>query len=64
MQSLCKFNVLVHHIHVRVWRFSRRWWRQCEPPKRRYPTKTLRGVTTQKTWTWNISAVKASKLAN
>jgi hypothetical protein len=38
-------------------------WRQHGPPKRRYPPTTLNGVTTQKTSTWNIRAVKASKLA-
>jgi len=26
-----------------------------------YPTTTLQGVTTQKTSTWNVIAVKASK---
>jgi hypothetical protein len=37
-------------------------WRQHVPLKRWYPTTTLHGVTTQKTSTWNITAVKASKL--
>jgi hypothetical protein len=32
--------------------------------ERRYPTKTLQDVITQKTSTWNITAVKASKLAS
>jgi len=30
-----------------VWR-----WRQHGPPKLWYPTTTLHGVTTQKTWNW------------
>jgi hypothetical protein len=29
-------------------------WRRHGPPKRLYPTITLHGVITQKTWTWNI----------
>jgi hypothetical protein len=37
-------------------------WRQHGPPKRWYPTTTLHGVTIQNTSTWNITAVKASKL--
>jgi len=32
-------------------------WRQHGPPKRRYPTTNLHGVTTQKTSTWNNTAV-------
>jgi hypothetical protein len=39
-----------------------RRWRKHWPPKRWYPTTTLHGVTTQKTSTWNTTAVKASKL--
>jgi hypothetical protein len=41
---------------------SRRW-RQHGLLKRWYPTTILRGITTQKTSTWNITAVKHSKLA-
>jgi hypothetical protein len=37
-------------------------WRQYELLKRWYPTTTLQGVTTQKTSTWNLTVVKASKL--
>jgi hypothetical protein len=33
------------------------------PLKRRYPATTLHSVTTQKTWIWNITAMKASKLS-
>jgi hypothetical protein len=38
-------------------------WGQHGPLKRWYPTTILHGVTTQKTSTWNITAVKASNLA-
>jgi hypothetical protein len=37
-------------------------WRQYRPLKHWYPTTTLHSITTQKTSTWNITAVKASKL--
>jgi len=37
--------------------------RQHGPLKRWYPTTTLHDVTTQKTSTWNITVVKATKLA-
>jgi hypothetical protein len=37
----------------RLWPESSPWrWRQQRPPKRRYPTTILHGVTTQKTSTW------------
>jgi hypothetical protein len=36
-------------------------WRQHGYLKGWYPTTTLHGVTTQKTSTWNITAVKASR---
>jgi hypothetical protein len=39
-----------------------RRWRQHGPLKRRYPTTTLHGVTTQKTSTRIFTAVKASNL--
>jgi hypothetical protein len=39
-----------------------RWW-QPSSPKRRYPTTSLHGITTQKTATWIFVAVKASNLA-
>jgi len=39
-------------------------WRQHGPLKRWYPTTTLHGVTTQKTSTWNMTAMKASALAH
>jgi len=35
-------------------------WRQQGPLKRRYPTATLHGITTQKSLTWSITALKAS----
>jgi hypothetical protein len=37
-------------------------WRQVEM-KHWYPTATLHGITTQKSLTWNMTTVKASKLA-
>jgi hypothetical protein len=40
-----------------------RRWRQHGPLKRRYLTTTLHGVTTQKIFTWDVTAVKASELA-
>jgi len=43
--------------------FTSPWrWRRHGPPKRWYHTASLHGVTTQKTSTWNITAVQASKL--
>jgi hypothetical protein len=39
-------------------------WMQHGHPKRWYPATTLRGFTTQKTSTRNITAVKASKFVN
>jgi len=39
-----------------------RRWRQHEPPKRRYPTTKLHGVTTQKTSTWILITVKHLRL--
>jgi hypothetical protein len=45
--------------------FRMKWrWRQHGPPKRRYPTTTLLGVTTQKTSTWIFIAVKTPNLAS
>jgi hypothetical protein len=35
-------------------------WTQLGSPKRLYPT--LHGVTTQKTWAWNITAMEASEV--
>jgi hypothetical protein len=40
--------------HYTVWR-----WRQQFPPKRRYPTTTLRGITPQKTSTWTTDDLSA-----
>jgi hypothetical protein len=44
---------------------SKQHWRQREqvPPKRRYPTTTLHGVTVRKTSTWIFTAVKMSTLS-
>jgi hypothetical protein len=39
------------------WHWSRK---QQRPPKRRYPTTTLHGVTIQKTSTWILTAVRTS----
>jgi len=36
-------------------------WREQSSPKRRYPTTTLHGVTTQKTTTWIFIPVKTWK---
>jgi hypothetical protein len=38
-------------------------WRQHGHLKHWYPTTKLHGVTTQKSSTWNITAVKVSKFA-
>jgi len=35
----------------------RRWW-QCGPTKCHYPTLMLHSITTQKTVTWFINALK------
>jgi hypothetical protein len=45
------------------WSTSPWRWRHHGPLKRWYPTCTPRSVTTPKTPTWNLAAVKASKLA-
>jgi len=40
-------------------RFGGPWrWRQHGPPKRSYLTTILDGITTQKTWTWNITLIE------
>jgi len=44
--------------------YQRSGWRRKQHGrlKRRYPTTTLHGVTTQKPSTWNITAMKVTKL--
>jgi len=38
--------------------------RQHGPLNHWYPTTMLHGITTQKTLTWNITVIKASKLTH
>jgi hypothetical protein len=54
----------VFSVRWQGWEKTSPWrWRQQGPPELWYPTTTLHIVTTQKISTWNITAVKASKLA-
>jgi hypothetical protein len=52
-----RVSVVVRY-HPSPWR-----WRDHGPLKHWCPTTTLHGVTTQNTSTWNITAMKASRLA-
>jgi len=45
--DICNVGILAQHYTASPWR-----WRHRRPPKRWYPTTTIHGVTTQKTWTW------------
>jgi hypothetical protein len=54
------WNTYISKVHTAsIFRVKCRW-RQYGPPKRRYPTATLHGVTNQKTSTWNITVLEAS----
>jgi len=44
--------VMLHSVVVGYQCFRWREKRQHSPPKHWYPTTTLHGITTQKTWTW------------
>jgi hypothetical protein len=50
-----------HDCHENVCNYDTlRWrWSGQDPPKRWYRTTSLHGITTQKTSTWNITAVKS-----
>jgi hypothetical protein len=59
IKDLCKVGILPQNYTAS----QPRRWRQHGPLKLWYPTTTLYGVTTQKTSTWNITAVKGWKLS-
>jgi len=60
--TLCSVVEEYHHFRGPCCLTSPWRWRQHGPLKHWYPTVTLYSVTTQRTLTWNITTVKASKL--